>query len=95
MRMAAINEKDKLLQQQTTTSAVQSTQQATPYTGLAGVSESTGSQLGKYSAGYTPSAAVTQAQQYLSDVVSGKPAAYQSSYKQQLDDLYNQVMMQS
>lgn len=93
--MAAINN-DKLKQtvNQTATPAAQVTtqQQVTPYTGLAGVSESTGSQLGKYSAGYTPSAAVTQAQKYLSDVVAGKPSAYQSSYKQQLDDLYAQVM---
>ena len=66
--------------------------QASPYTGLSGVSESTQNVLGKYSAGYTPSQAVSQAQQYLNNVVSGKPADYQSSYKGQLDDLYNQVM---
>lgn len=66
--------------------------QASPYTGLSGVSENTQNVLGKYSAGYTPSQAVSQAQQYLSDVVAGKPGAYQSSYKQQLDDLYKQVM---
>ena len=66
--------------------------QASPYTGLSGVSENTQNILGKYSAGYTPSAAVSQAQQYLNNVVSGKPADYQSSYKGQLDDLYNQVM---
>lgn len=66
--------------------------QVTPYTGLAGVSENTRNILGKYGAGYTPSAAVSQAQKYLSDVVAGKPGAYQSGYKQQLDDLYNQVM---
>lgn len=66
--------------------------QATPYTGLAGVSKNTQNILGKYGAGYTPSAAVSQAQKYLSDVVAGKPGAYQSGYKQQLDDLYNQVM---
>lgn len=67
-------------------------QQVTPYTGLAGVSENTQNILGKYGAGYTPSAAVTQAQDYLNQVVSGKPGAYNSGYKQQLDDLYNQVM---
>lgn len=66
--------------------------QVTPYTGLAGVSENTQNILGKYGTGYTPSAAVSQAQKYLSDVVAGKPGAYQSGYKQQLDDLYNQVM---
>ena len=70
----------------------QTTPQATPYTGLAGVSENTQNILGQYSSGYTPSAAVTQAQDYLNQVVSGKPGAYQSNYKQQLDDLYQQVM---
>ena len=72
--------------------AAQTATQTSPYTGLAGVSESTQNILGQYGAGYTPSAAVTQAQKYLSDVVSGKPGAYQSGYKQQLDDLYDQVM---
>ena len=98
---AAYNDKVKQIVTQIKTSAQpvqQNTavqpaqQQATPYTGLAGVSENTQNILGKYGAGYTPSAAVSQAQKYLSDVVAGKPGAYQSGYKQQLDDLYNQVM---
>lgn len=62
------------------------------YTGLAGVSEGTQAQLGKYTQGYTPSQSVTQAQDYLNSVVTGKPGAYQNNYRQQLDDLYNQVM---
>ena len=65
---------------------------AIPYTGLSGLSEHTGSSLGKYAAGYTPSPAVTQARDYLNGVVSGKPAGYRSSYQQQLDNLYSQVM---
>ncbi len=64
----------------------------TPYMGLNGVSGATQQQLGKYTNGYTPSETVTQAQNYLNSVVSGKPGAYQNNYKQQLDDLYSQVM---
>lgn len=99
--MAAFNNEQlkKTLQQQAKNSPAitgnvtkPAVQQTTPYTGLAGVSENTQSVLGKYGAGYTPSAAVSQAQKYLSDVVAGKPGAYQSSYKQQLDDLYSRVM---
>lgn len=62
------------------------------YTGLPGASGQTQAQLGKYTQGYTPSQSVTAAQDYLNSVVSGKPGAYQNNYKQQLDDLYNQVM---
>lgn len=93
--MAATNDKLKqaVTQQPVTPAAqVQPAQQATPYTGLAGVSGSTQNMLGKYGAGYTPSETVSQAQSYLQQVVSGKPGAYQSNYKQQLDDLYSQVM---
>lgn len=100
--MAAYNDKIKQMVTQRSAEANAAVQngavnqtaapQVTPYTGLAGVSENTQNILGKYGAGYTPSAAVSQAQKYLSDVVAGKPGAYQSGYKQQLDDLYNQVM---
>lgn len=62
------------------------------YTGLPGASGQTQAQLGKYTQGYTPSQSVTAAQDYLNSVVSGKPGAYKNNYKQQLDDLYNQVM---
>lgn len=65
---------------------------STPYKGLQGLSSQTSSALGKYSQGYQASDAVNQAQSYLQNVVSGKPADYQSQYKQQLDDLYQQVM---
>ena len=100
--MAAYNDKIKQMVTQRSAEANAAVQngavnqtaapQVTPYTGLAGVSENTQNILGKYGAGYTPSTAVSQAQKYLSDVVAGKPGAYQSGYKQQLDDLYNQVM---
>lgn len=59
---------------------------------LSGVSQSTQDNLAKYTSGYTPSASVAQAQEYLNSVVSGKPGAYQSQYQNQLNDLYNQVM---
>ena len=78
-----------------TAAAAQTTQSkavASPYTGLAGLSESTQNALGKYSQGYQQSQDVTAAQDYLNSVVSGKPGDYSSNYKQQLDDIYNQVM---
>lgn len=59
---------------------------------MQGVSQNTQTQLGKYQQGYAPSASVTQAQQYLDSVISGKPGDYQSQYQAQLNDLYNQVM---
>ena len=59
---------------------------------LSGVSQNTQDNLAKYTSGYTPSASVAQAQEYLNSVVSGKPGAYQSQYQNQLNDLYNQVM---
>jgi len=94
--MAATNDKLKQITTQQPAATAQQVQkpaqQVTPYTGLAGVSDSTQSMLGKYGTGYTPSEKVSQAQSYLQQVVSGKPGAYQSSYKQQLDDLYSQVM---
>ncbi|MBE5774322.1 MAG: hypothetical protein E7337_10360 [Clostridiales bacterium] len=64
----------------------------TPYTGLSGVSGATGQKLGKYTGGYKPSQTVLQAQSYLTSVVSGKPGSYKNTYKQQLDDLYDQVI---
>lgn len=59
---------------------------------LSGVSQTTQDNLSKYTSGYTPSASVTQAQDYLNSIVSGKPGAYQNQYQAQLDSLYNQVM---
>ena len=41
--------------------------------------------------GYTPSAAVTQAQKYLESVQANKPGSYQSKYTDQMDDLLNQI----
>lgn len=62
------------------------------YKGLAGLSEGTQQQLAQLGNGYTPSGNVAAAQQYLQNVVSGKPGAYQSQYQGQLESLYNQVM---
>lgn len=63
-----------------------------PYTGLAGLSDQTSQKLGQYSQGYQASDAVNAAQQYLNNVVSGKPGDYQSQYQGQLESLYNQIM---
>lgn len=41
--------------------------------------------------GYTPSAAVTQAQKYLESVQANKPGSYQSKYTDQMDNLLNQI----
>ena len=41
--------------------------------------------------GYTPSAAVTQAQKYLESVQANKLGSYQSKYTDQMDDLLNQI----
>lgn len=74
---------------QTTAQVTQPKQPANPYAGLPGLSESTQSVLGST---YQASQDVTQAQDYLNSVISGKPGDYSSNYKQQLDNLYNQVM---
>ena len=65
---------------------------ASPYTGLAGLSDNTKQQLGQLGQGYQASESVNAAQQYLQNVISGKPGDYQSQYKGQLESLYNQVM---
>lgn len=57
-----------------------------------GLSDSTLSGLQQYAQGYTPSAAVTQAKEYLQGVVDSQPAAFQSKYSRQIADLYNKIM---
>ena len=61
---------------------------------MQGVSQNTQNNLNQYSAGYTPSATVNQAQQYLNNVLGGRPGAYQSAYAGDLSSLYNQIMNQ-
>lgn len=73
-----------------TTTATQNT--ASPYTGLSGLSTTTKDKLGQYGQGYTASDSVNAAQQYLQNVVNGKPGDYKSQYQGQLESLYNQVM---
>ena len=65
---------------------------ASPYTGLAGLSDNTKQQLGVLGQGYQASESVNAANQYLQNVINGKPGDYQSQYKGQLESLYNQVM---
>ncbi|MBR3019571.1 MAG: hypothetical protein IKH57_21245 [Clostridia bacterium] len=69
--------------------------QASPQGGqsnLAGVSQSTLAGLQQYGQSYTPSASVTQAQNYLQSVMGQKPGEYQSNYAAQIESLYNQIM---
>lgn len=77
---------------QATPAAAADAPAGTSYTGLAGLSDNTKQNIGRLSAGYTPSESVNAAQQYLNNVVNGKPGDYQSQYKGQLESLYNQVM---
>lgn len=48
--------------------------------------------LTDYNRGYTPSAAVTAAEQYLKKVQSQKPGEYQSPYAGQLDAMYAEIV---
>ena len=96
---STIDDKKKLTTAETTqaqstpaAAAEGATPTASPYTGLSGLSDNTKQQLGQLGSGYTPSQSVSAAQQYLQNVVSGKPGDYQSQYKGQLESLYNQVM---
>ncbi|MBR4538433.1 MAG: hypothetical protein IKO52_06265 [Clostridia bacterium] len=57
-----------------------------------GLSDSTLSGLQQYAQGYTPSAAVTQAKEYLQGVMDSQPAAFQSKYTRQIADMYNKIM---
>lgn len=45
---------------------------------------------GRY--GYTPSASVQNALNYLNGVLESKPGAFQSSYEDQLNDIYDRIM---
>lgn len=63
-----------------------------PYDGLPGVSNTTASHMGQYQQGYTASAAVQQAQQYLDNLLNNKPGEFASNYTQQLNDIYGQIM---
>ena len=57
-----------------------------------GLSDSTLAGLQQYAQGYTPSAAVTQAKEYLQGVMDSQPAAFQSKYTQQIAELYDKIM---
>lgn len=94
--MAALDEKKKLLSDGTQSPSVQasapSVQSASPATNLTGVSESTLGNLGKYSQGYKPSEAVSNAQNYLTGILNNKPGAYNSAYQNDLQGLYDRIM---
>nr|DAH56771.1 MAG TPA: hypothetical protein [Caudoviricetes sp.] len=94
--MAALDEKKKLLSDGTQSPSVQasapSVQSASPATNLTGVSESTLGNLGKYTQGYKPSEAVSNAQSYLTGILNNKPGAYNSAYQNDLQGLYDRIM---
>lgn len=69
----------------------QQTQQAQPYTGLAGVSQNTAQQLGNLQQGYQPSEQVLKAQQNLQNVQNQKPGSFQSKYTPQLENILQQI----
>ena len=74
-------------------SAQQSAAQGTTrQQGMKGLSDTTRDNLNKYGKGYTPGDAVTKANNYLQNVINGKPADYESQYKGQVEKLYNDMM---
>ena len=64
---------------------------ATPYTGLAGVSDNTAKQTGRYQQDYEQSDAVTKAQQALDAIQAQKPKGYTSKYQDQLDGILQKI----
>ena len=66
-------------------------QQATPYSGLQGVSKNTAQQLGNMQAGYNPSETVTAAQQALQSLQDTRPGAYNSRYNAQLEQILQKI----
>ena len=61
------------------------------YTGLAGVSQNTAQQAGKYQNGYQQGDAVTNAQQQLQSIQQQKPQGYNSRFGAQLDGIMQQL----
>lgn len=55
------------------------------------ISPDTDQALNKYGT-YTPSASVTAAQNYLSQLQSSKPAGYVSKWESQINDIYNKIV---
>ena len=60
--------------------------------GLSGLSASTQAGLAQYGQRYTPSAAVTDAKNYLDGVINGRPGDFSSRYSAQIAQLYDQIM---
>lgn len=89
-------EKERQSGQQQTAQNVQSTQSAqqkvNAYTGLQGLTGQTQNQIGKLNQGYTPSQRVTDAQQYIQQIMAQKPEEYKSGYSQQLQTIYEKIM---
>lgn len=65
---------------------------ANPYTGIKGLSDTTAQGVAQYSGPYQAGSSVQSAQDYLNNVIAGKPGNYSSTYQGQLEKLYDQVM---
>jgi len=66
-------------------------QQASPYSGLQGVSQNTAQQLGNAQQGYKQSDTVAQAMANLQAIQDQKPQGYNSKYSEKLDSLLQQI----
>lgn len=77
---------------QNATQTAASTAGVTTTSSRNGVSEATGQKLAQYEKGYTPSAAVTAAEEYLKQIQDQKPGEYQSPYAEQLDAMYQKIL---
>lgn len=60
--------------------------------GISGLSDPTRAGLEQYGQSYTPSQAVTDAQDYLKSVMNSGPGSFQSKYARQIAGLYDQIM---
>jgi hypothetical protein len=61
-------------------------------TQISGVSEATQNRLGQLERGYSPSAAVQQAQAYLQQAQGARPGAYSSKWTDQLQSIYDKIV---
>lgn len=78
---------------QQTTQPENPTQPEPPkYSSYTGVSDLTNQNLQKVEQGFTPSAATTQAMQYLESLRQQAPSQYQSPYGNQMQAIYDKVM---
>lgn len=78
-------------QQQAMQPVRQTQQQATPYTGMQGVSQNTAQNMGRYQNGYQESERVQNARNLLEQNNAAKPQGYNSKYGAQLDQILEKI----